>query len=118
MKMWLVIVCVLCFAIITACKNENKLDVKVASPNEKTIVSEAEAINIAEEFVRTNGYTDLPPATDRTKLSFETIEWESDIEEMLKSRHNTLQRKAFGVLSRRKGHEAGWTVVFQIVLQK
>ncbi len=32
---------------------------------------------------------------------------------MLKERHDTLERKAYGVVRERKGGSAGWTVVFR-----
>ncbi len=72
---------------------------------------EAKAVRIAEEFIAQNGYTDLPPAKDR--LSYETVERASSIEELLAWRHNTLERRAYGVMYRgRMGTKGGWTVVF------
>ena len=74
-------------------------------------LSEAQAVQLAETFIAHNGYSDLPP--DREHLAYETIEWESNIDEMLRMRYDTLERKAYGVSRGRKGGSLGWTVVFQ-----
>ena len=78
-------------------------------------ITQEEAIKIAEKFIIENGYTDLPPTDDKKKIVFESIEWNSDLEEMLKGRHNTLQKKAYGILKGRKGNTEGFTVVFLYV---
>jgi hypothetical protein len=82
-----------------------------AVPAQKRGLSEEGAVRLAEQFIAQNGYTNLPP--DRSKLVYETIEWESDIDEMLKERRDTLERKAYGVVRGRKGGAPGWTVVFR-----
>lgn len=71
---------------------------------------EAKAIRLAEEFVKRNGYTEL--SAEKDKLSYEIEEPSTDIEEILKSRRNTLEPKAFGVSSHSKSGE-GWTVIFK-----
>src|SRR5713101_4825602 len=78
---------------------------------QKRRLTEAQAIKLAEHFIAQNGYTDLPP--DKAKLAYETIEWESNVDEMLKERHDMLQRGAYGVVRGRKAGSAGWTVVFR-----
>lgn len=78
-------------------------------------LSEAEPIRLAEQFIAQNGYTDLAP--DKSKLAYERIEWESRTDEMLKGRHDTLERKPYGIVSGRKGGAAGWTVVFRYKVQ-
>ena len=72
-------------------------------------LTEAEAIRVAEKFVAENRYTDLPSAQDKTSLSSEGID-ASDPEERLRTRQNTLERKAYGVGG--GGGEHGWTIVF------
>ena len=74
-------------------------------------LGEAEAVRLAEQFIVRNGYTDLPP--DKNRLHYETIEWASNIQEMLKMRHDTLERHAYGVARGRKGSSLGWTIVFR-----
>src|SRR6266850_279628 len=67
-------------------------------------LGEAEAVGLAEQFIVRNGYTDLPP--DKNRLHYETIEWASNIQEMLKMlkmRHDTLERNVYGVARGRKG---------------
>ena len=71
---------------------------------------EQKAVRLAEEFVARNGYTDLP--ADRETLSYESIEFESDLDEMLKFRRDTLRRKAYGILYSGRMGGPGWTVVF------
>lgn len=76
-----------------------------------TKLTEAQAIKFAEKFIRQNGYTDLPP--DKEKLASESIEPESNIDETLRTRRNTLERNAFGISRGRKGKSVGWTIVFK-----
>ena len=78
---------------------------------QKRKFSEMEAVKLAEQFIAQNGYTDLPP--NKGKLAYETIEWESNVDEILKGRHDTLERRAYGVVRGRKGASPGWTVVFR-----
>lgn len=84
---------------------------KPAQQTKATELTETQAIEFAEKFIAQNGYTDLLP--DKENLAYESIEWESDVDEMLKTRHNTLERKAFGISHGRKGNSVGWTVVFK-----
>ncbi|MBC7930254.1 MAG: hypothetical protein H7Z38_06750 [Rubrivivax sp.] len=72
---------------------------------------EAKAVRIAEQFIARNGYTDLPP--EMINLAYENIEWEDSIDEMLKSRHNTLERKAYGIRYSGKMNGPGWVVAFR-----
>lgn len=74
-------------------------------------LTEAEAIRRAEEFIRENGYTDLPPREGR--LDCETVEWKKDRDSLLKRRYDTLERKAFAVARHRKGGVPGWSVAFR-----
>ena len=85
--------------------------VVVAQSQKRRPLTQAEAVALAEQFIEQNGYTDLPP--DKTKLSYETIEWESNVDKMLEQRHDTLERNAYGFRSGRRGREPGWTVVFR-----
>ena len=76
-------------------------------------LSEAQAVGLVEKFIAQNGYTDLPPEKD--KIVYESIERAPNVEEMLRWRHNTLEREAYGVRRGRKGGAPGWTVVFREV---
>lgn len=84
--------------------------VTVVAHPQKRRLTQSEAVALAEQFIAQNGYTDLPP--DKTKISYETIEWESNVDRILQQRHNTLERRAYGVSRGRRG-ERGWTVVFR-----
>lgn len=71
------------------------------------ILSQEEAIKLAEQFIRDNGYSSFP--ADTSKLSYELFDGlEKDIEILLKSRHNTLQIKAFCIA----GNEEQWHIGF------
>ena len=72
---------------------------------------EEKAVRLAEEFVARNGYTDLPP--DRGNLSYESIEWTENTDEILRFRRNTLERKAYGIRYTGRMGRPGWTVVFR-----
>ncbi|MDQ4121135.1 MAG: hypothetical protein M3209_06790 [Acidobacteriota bacterium] len=105
-------------------KTERAITVENQTPSETKVVSktetpieespEAKAVRIAEEFVAQNGYTDLP--ADRNKITYETVEFAPNLDELLKMRANTLERKAYGILYKATGtkiKEKGWTVVFR-----
>ncbi len=106
---------VVCFA--ASCAKAQELPVVQEIPTKPTQqtqtaeLTEAQAIEFAEKFIAQNGYTDLPP--DKENLAHESIEWESNLDEMLKMRHDSLERKAFGISRGRKGNSVGWTVVFK-----
>src|SRR6266542_5175513 len=81
------------------------LSLPVGSYAQEKKLNEAEAIRLAEQFIAQNDYTDLPP--DKSKLAYESIEWESNIDEMLRERRNTLEPNAYGVVRERK-NAPGW----------
>lgn len=74
-------------------------------------LTEEQAIKLPEDFIVQNGYTDLPP--DKENITKESIEWTSDLDELLKGRHNSLERRAYGVSQGRKTSSLGWTIVFR-----
>jgi len=87
------------------------LGLSSSTAQERKALTEAEAIRLAEQFVLENGYTDLPPTQDRSKLSYESID-STDPDVILKTRYNTLERNAWAV----RGGDArrhGWTIVFR-----
>lgn len=114
------IICLFIFILLNlaGCKNtEIKKTEKNPSPqiqnNSKETNSEsaeAKAIRLAEEFIRRNGYTDVP--ADKDNLTYETIEASEDIDKILETRHNTLEPKAFGLSYHSKSGD-GWTVIFK-----
>jgi hypothetical protein len=74
------------------------------------VMGAARAIEIAEKFVRDNGYTDhVPP--DSSKLTAESIEWE-ERNDWIAGRHNTLRPRARGYLKRGHNQSSGWLVGF------
>ena len=72
---------------------------------------EEKAVRLAEEFVARNGYTDLPP--DRFEISYEGSEWAFDFDEMMRRRHDTLERKAYGIRYAAGAEGKGWMVAFR-----
>lgn len=79
-------------------------------PTNKLENGEQKAVRLAEEFVKVNGYTDVP--ADKNKISYESIEFTNNIDKLLFERRNSLESKAFGLLNESKGGK-GWTVVFR-----
>jgi hypothetical protein len=80
------------------------------SPRENKI-TELEAVELAECFVISQGYTAYPPLEDKSKLQYEFL-WDSSIrEEVLDKRRNLLESKAYGVRYNEK--YADWVVVFR-----
>jgi len=87
------------------------LSIAVVAQSQKGQLTQSEAVHLAEKFIARNGYTDLP--ADRTKLTYESIEWEENVDKMLELRQDTLERRAYGFRTGRKGGEPGWTIVFR-----
>jgi len=81
-----------------------------AWPQRSKRLSESEAIKKAEQFVIEQGYTDLPPTEEKSKLKPEAVFGGTDAPS-LALRRNTLERSAYGVLKaeRMSGY---WIVVF------
>ena len=78
-------------------------------------LSQTEAVKLAEEFIKINGYTAEKVVYDEKKITLESIEWSSDLREIFESRHNTLQSKAYGILQGRKNDSKGYTVIFRYI---
>lgn len=74
-------------------------------------VSSEVAVELAERFVRENGYTDAPDSVIKSQLDLESIERTNSRSELLKWRRNTLQPKAIGG----KATDGGWGVAFDYV---
>lgn len=69
-------------------------------------ITPSQAIERAEAFVRANGYTDAP--ADRAAISAESIEWSSDLDEILAERRGTLKPQAYGY----RRYAGGYAVLF------
>lgn len=85
-------------------ENQNKAEMKSETPEQK-------AVRLAEEFIKRNGYTSEP--ADKDNLSYESIERSANVDELLESRKNSLEPKAYAVSSYGKGEQKGWTVAFR-----
>lgn len=100
-------------------KDEQKsvIENKSRQPKQtETEKPEEKAIRFAEDFIKKNGYTN--ELADRENLSHETVEFSKNIDELLEKRFNSLEPKAYGVLSEGKGSKKGWTVVFRYNKEK
>jgi hypothetical protein len=74
------------------------------SPDQLT---KEEAIELAEKFIRENGYTNV--AADKSNLSYELFDrYENSIDSILSRRRNTLQPKAFCI----SADQERWNVGF------
>jgi hypothetical protein len=75
------------------------------------IITPEEAVLLAECFITQNGYTDLPPVEDKSRLTPESVYPGTDATGM-RMRHDSLERRAHGFMrSGRFG--GGWTVTFR-----
>jgi hypothetical protein len=70
-----------------------------------------EAVYLAECFIIQNGYTDLPPIADKSKLTPENVFPGTD-EEGMKMRHDSLERKAYSYY-RSELYGGSWVVMFR-----
>lgn len=73
----------------------------------------AEAVSLTECFVEANGYTDMPPVGDRSKLTAENVYPGTDEEEM-RNRRNSLERAAYGYWESSL-YGGGWEIAFRYV---
>lgn len=73
-------------------------------------ITRAQAIALAERYVRENGYTDQPAVRER--LDPESLDWNLPREQALQMRANTLKGKAIGAQAGGRNSEPGWGVAF------
>ena len=74
----------------------------------KRELSQEQAIKLAEQFIRDNGYTTFP--ADTSKLSYELFDSRYKMDTILKRRHNTLQSKAFCIAEDGERWDIGFLV--------
>jgi len=72
-------------------------------------LSKEKAIKLAEQFIIDNGYTNFP--ADKSKISYELFESKNNLDDILKSRHNTLQPKAFCISEGKDRWDVGFVSV-------
>jgi hypothetical protein len=68
------------------------------------------AIGVAEDLVSSYGYTQAPPSVADEDLPLEIWDGLVSVEELKRTRHNYLEPKAIGYVSR----PDGWWVVFRV----
>lgn len=102
---------------ISACNSVNSQKVENSNlantsikPKPEKLTSPQKAVKIAEEFIARNGHTKKP--ADRENLSYESVTFASNVDEVLELRHDSLEPKAYGYLNKAKDKK-GWTVIFQ-----
>lgn len=76
-------------------------------------INEEQAVKIAEKFIVDNGYTDLPAIKDKSKLTPELLDKLMTHVYRMKLRHNSLEKRAYGISKGRRDQIPGWTVVFR-----
>ncbi|MBX3242907.1 MAG: hypothetical protein KF685_00375 [Acidobacteria bacterium] len=79
-------------------------------PTDRLLTAE-EAVVAAECFVIQNGYTDLPPIADRSKIVPENIYPMTD-DEGMRLRRDSLQRRAFSFSQDHEFFGGSWVVMF------
>lgn len=94
------------FAFNLALSNQDK----AKNTSNTKVISEIEAISLAEEFIVKNGYTQTP-AIEKSKLTPELYDKLITFEQVIKLRHNSLKPKAYGLIKKRRTG-SGWTIVF------
>lgn len=87
------------------------LCVAVNPAQTKSKLTEAQIAAKFEEMVVANGYTDLPPTDDKSKLVPEPVDGGTD-ESELSRRKNMLERKPFRITKGNRFSADGWTAVF------
>ena len=80
----------------------------VDNPPPLEMQSEQQAIKTAEEFIRENGYTDVPSSAIKKELDYESLEFAQNRDELLEFRFNTLVAKATSI----RRSKSGWNVAF------
>lgn len=76
-------------------------------------LDETEAVAAAECFVIQNGYTDLPPTADKSKIIPENVYPMND-EAGLKARHDSLEPRAVTVLRDADSWDGSWIIMFRV----
>ena len=70
------------------------------------------AVEIAEQFVAKNGYTNAPESDIKDVLDNESIERTADRRDRMKLRFNTILSKAIGAKKGRRNSSEGWSIAF------
>jgi len=96
----------------TATKHPDTLSVNTNNTSNKSVSNE-EAVKLAEDFVRWQGYTNTPTDLTLEEALFETDEFATSIEKLMDIRQNTLQGKAIGV--KQFDNQSKWAVAFDFV---
>ena len=78
----------------------------------KEPIDAAAAAHLAECFLIGNGYTDLPPMEDKSKLSYESWADGPPADEALERRRDTVESRVYGVKRGWRSRD-GWAVVFR-----
>jgi len=76
-------------------------DSDVAQP-----ITKEQAISMAEQFIKVQGYTSEGSTLPKEEIVFESLEWTSDADKILERRKGSLEPKAVGV-------KVGWIVGFR-----
>ncbi len=80
-------------------------------PKDRKLEAE-EAVHLAECFIIQNGYTDLPPIADKSKLTPENL-FAGTSEEGLKMRHDSLERRAYSYERNNEFYGGSWVIMFR-----
>ena len=86
----------------------------VPPPRPRGIIDARQAVQIAERFVRDNGYTDYVPENIR-RLEPERLEFSASPREWYQQRHASLQPQAVGYRKGGRNDPEGWTIGFALV---
>lgn len=79
---------------------------------QKRMLTEAEAVQKAEEFIAQQGYTNLPPIKDKSKWAPDAV-WGVPSQRVMDNRRNSLEPQAYGVARGKSNDLYAWIVVFR-----
>lgn len=101
---------ILALTFLVGCFWLQSSSITVFSQN-KTTLNQKQAVEIAEEFVAANGYTETP-ASKRANLYLEEDENASDLKNILAARLNSIQPRAMIALIKEVDGKSFWSVQF------
>lgn len=77
----------------------------------KHVLTEEEAVKVAESFIRENGYTKAP--ANAKKLADDPLDFGLTREQDLETRHDSLEPSAYGAYFVSSSEPPGWAIVFR-----
>lgn len=100
------------FGVVVSPRSPSDDPCEYPQPTDREL-DETEAVAAAECFVIQNGYTDLPPTTDKSKITPENVDSMTD-EFGMSLRRDSLERRAASVVRDEEFWGGSWMVMFRM----